>query len=167
MSNVTLLRSKRAFFSDTVPQALRYLLDHALCADAPETVEALLLEARRRWPQEPDAHIGLYKFYFVNGRYREAEAAVWAALRAAAAGAGFDRNYRRLHAHSADWSRRRGLERLYLFSLKALGVIRLRRGKVDAARRALEKLLELDPVDEIGGDAFLQIALSFSEESVR
>jgi tetratricopeptide (TPR) repeat protein len=165
MAELLLLSSRRAFFSASTPQALRYLLDNALCAATPEALEALLLEARHRWPEEPDAHIGLYKFYFVNGRYREAETAVWAALRVAATNAGFDRNYRRLQVHSADWSRRTGPERLYLFSLKALGLIRLRRGKVGVALRVLDKLLELDPLDEIGGGAFLYIAQSFNEDS--
>lgn len=165
MAEVLLFNSGRAFFSDKTPSELRYLMDSALCAGEPQATEALLLQARRRWPTEPDAHIGLYKFYFVGKRYAEAEAAAWAALRAAAGSAGFDRNYRRLHAGSADWSRRQGAERLYLFSLKALGVIRLRRAKVAAARCVLEKLLELDPADEIGGAAFLHIARSFSEDA--
>lgn len=165
MADVLLFGSGRAFFSESPPQELRYLLNSALCAERPEAVEALLLEARRRWPEEPDAHIGLYKFYFIATRYAAAEAAVWAALRAAAAAAGFDRNYRRLGPGSADWSRRQGAERLYLFSLKALGVIRLRRARVEQARRVLEKLLELDPADEIGGGAFLHIARSFDEDA--
>ena len=165
MSEVLLFAPERAFFSDGTPQKLRDLLNLALCAATPDGVESLLLEARRRWPQEPDAHIGLYKFYFVTRRYAEAEAAVWLALREAAQAAGFDRNYRRLHAASADWAQRRGAVRLYLFSLKALGVIRLRRGRVAQAQSVLEKLLELDPVDEIGGGAFLHIARSFSEEA--
>ncbi|MHC8286908.1 hypothetical protein ACYZUD_08770 [Pseudomonas sp. XS1P51] len=164
MADVSLLSSRRAYFSSKTPQGLRYLLDHALCAQSPLVIETSLLEARRRWPKEPDAHIGLYKFYFVASRYVEAEAAVWAALRIAATNAGFSRNYRRLGPDSADWSRRDGAERLYLFSLKALGVIRLRRAKVAGARRVLEKLLELDPFDEIGGAAFLRIAQSFDED---
>lgn len=165
MSEVLLFDSGRAFFSGDTPAALRYLLNNALCADDPQTIEALLLEARARWPEQPDAHIGLYKFYFVSRRYREAEAAVWLALRAAAQHGGFDRNYRRLHARSADWSRQQGPERLFLFSLKALGVIRLRREKVVQARCVLEKLHGLDPCDEIGGAAFLQIARSFFEDA--
>lgn len=165
MAEVLLFAPERAFFSDSTPHKLRCLLNHALSAATPDGVEALLLEARRRWPQEPDAHIGLYKFYFVSRRYQEAEAAVWMAMREAANVAGFNRNYRRLHAGSADWSLRQGAERLYLFSLKALGVIRLRRQRVLQARQVLEKLLELDPVDEIGGGAFLHIARSFDEEA--
>ncbi len=164
MSEVLLFAPERAFFADSTPQLLRHLLNNALCARVPEMVEASLLEARRLWPDEPDAHIGLYKFFFVSRRYGEAEAAVWAALRSAAGQLGIDRNYRRLTAGSACWQHRQGPERLYLFSLKALGVIRLRRARVAQARSVLEKLLQLDPADEIGGGAFLQIARSFSGE---
>ena len=165
MGEVLLLEPERAFFSDRTPTGLRYLLNSARGLEHPAAVEALLLEARQRWSEEPDAHVGLYKFYFLQARYAEAEAAVWEALRRAAACAGFSRNYRRLHPASADWQTRRGATRLYLFSLKALGVIRLRRGKVDNARRVLEKLLELDPGNEIGGEAFLQIARALEEEN--
>ncbi len=164
MGEVLLFDDGRSYFSANPPEALRYLLNSALASPAPEQTEALLLKARERWPDEADAHIALYKFYFVAARYPDAEATAWGALRKAAQLAGFTRNYRRLSQLSADWVQRGGPVRLYLFSMKALGVIRLRRGKVSAARRVLEKLLELDPTDEIGGGAFLQIARSFSED---
>jgi len=153
---------ERAYFSAEAPLALREMLDQAL-AD-PARSEGLLLRARERWPQLADAHVALYKFYFVAARYREAEVATWRALRVAAHCGGFDRNYRRLQPHSCDWSQRDGAARLYLFSLKALGVIRLRRGHVARARRVLEALECLDPVDEIGGGAFLRIARAFEED---
>lgn len=164
MAEVLPFGSKRAFFSDSTPPELRQLLNAALELRAEAELERLLLKARRQWPQEPDAHISLYKFYFVSKRYEKAEAAVWAALRAAAGELAINRNYRRLSSSSADWTQRCGPERLYLFSLKALGVIRLRRGRVAQARAVLDKLLELDPQDEIGGGAFLHIARSFTEE---
>lgn len=164
MADVLPFEASRAFFSDATPRELRHLLNHALAATSPEQTEAHLLKARRNWPNEPDAHISLYKFYFVAHQYAKAEAAVWAALRSAAEELGIRRNYRLLHSLSADWSQRQGAERLYLFSLKALGVIRLRRARVVQARAVLEKLLELDPHDEIGGGAFLHIARSFLEE---
>lgn len=167
MAKVLPFTEERAFFSDQTPEPLRLLLNNALMSSNAGEVEPMLLEARQHWPLEPDTHIALYKFYFVNRRYAEAEIAVWRALRTAAALVGFDRNYRRLTKHSADWARHQGPERLYLFSLKALGVIRLRRGRILAARTVLEKLLELDPVDEIGGGAFLSIARSFDEDDDR
>lgn len=117
MGEVLLLEPERAFFSDRTPTGLRYLLNSARGLEHPAAVEALLLEARQRWREEPDAHVGLYKFYILQARYAEAEAAVWEALRRAAACAGFSRNYRRLHPASADWQTRRGAERLSLIHI--------------------------------------------------
>lgn len=158
MAEVLLFDGGRSFFSSDAPVALRFLLHSATQSDNANSTEKLLLEARSRWPAEPDAHLALYKFYFVTVRYAEAERAVWRSLREAAKLGGFDRNYRRLTMTSAEWRRRDGAPRWYLFNLKALGVIRLRRMKAHAAQCVLKKLLELDPVDEIGGGAFLQIA---------
>lgn len=158
MADVVLFDNGRAFFSGDAPQPLRYLLHAATTSDNFATTERLLLEARSRWPEYADAHVALYKFYFVAVRYVDAERAVWRALRDAARCGGFDRNYRRLHSQSAQWSARDGAARWYLFNLKALGVVRLRRMRPLAAQRVLKKLLELDLVDEIGGGAFLQIA---------
>lgn len=158
MAEVVLFDGGRDFFSSRAPQPLRYLLHSATLAGNAVQTETLLLEARSRWPAEPDAHIALYKFYFVMARYIEAERTVWRSLREAATCAGFTRNYRRLTAHSADWKTRDGAARWYLFNLKALGVVRLRRERAAGAQRVLQKLLELDPHDEIGGGAFLQIA---------
>jgi len=164
MGEVLLFADDRQYFSDNSPAPLRYVLMNALQAPELHTMENLLLQAREKWPNYADAHIALYKFYFVNKRYAEAERAVWNALRIAADEAGFTRNYRRLTPASSNWEIRHGPVRLYLFSLKALGVIRLRRAKVKLAKTVLQKLLELDPVDEIGGGAFLSIARSFDEE---
>lgn len=163
MGDVLLFAGDREYFSDDPPAPLRFLLSTALQSVNPLQTEQLLLQARKGWPELADAHIALYKFYFVHVRYADAERAVWQALNNAAREAGFNRNYRLLSAASADWKSRTGPVRLYLFSLKAMGVIRLRQAKVRLARIVLEKLLELDPVDEIGGAAFLHIARSIEE----
>lgn len=158
MGDVVLFGGSGSYFSRNIPSALRYLLHAAKCSDNYQTTEKLLRKARHDWPDEADAHLALYKFYFISGHYKEAEAAAWQALDCAAKLGGFFRNYRRLTPASADWSTLEGPCRWYLFTLKALGVIRLRRAKVADARRVLGKLLELDPSDEIGGGAYLRIA---------
>ena len=165
MGEVLLLEPERAFFSDRTPTGLRYLLNSARGLEHPAAVEAPATGGPAALARGAGRTCRPVQVLHSPGRYAEAEAAVWEALRRAAACAGFSRNYRRLHPASADWQTRRGAERLYLFSLKALGVIRLRRGKVDNARRVLEKLLQLDPGNEIGGEAFLQIARAFEEEN--
>jgi len=157
--------SARAFFSPDTPAPLHRLLDVALSAKSEAVQEQSLLRARTLWPDEPDTHIALYKYYFVCGKYNLAETAVWQALKIAAALIGCNRNYRKLDKCSADWARKSGPERLYLFSLKALGVCRLRRGRVLAAASVLRKLRELDESDDIGGAAYLEIAESFFQDT--
>ncbi len=75
---------------------------------------------------------------------------------------GFNRNYRRLDPGGCDWLENNSDARHFLFCLKALGVIRLRRGKVAMAKKVLDKLIELDPHDEMGGGSYLTIANTFS-----
>lgn len=158
MAEVLLFDGGRDFFSAHAPSGLKFLLHSATQSQSAPQTEKLLLEARSRWPHEPDAHVALYKFYFITVRYADAERAVWQSLREAAKSGGFTSNYRRVNSHTANWKAPDGATRWYLFNLKALGVIRLRRMHALAAQRVLNKLLELDPVDEIGGGAFLQIA---------
>ncbi|SMF28582.1 hypothetical protein SAMN02745866_01840 [Alteromonadaceae bacterium Bs31] len=144
------------FFSPKPPMALGMVLEQARITENIERREVALLAARERWPHEPDSHIALYKFYFISGRYAKAEAAVWAVLRCAANLLGINRNYRLLSLKTApsraqggkvsviqagaiSWRKKYGPARLYLFSLKALGVCRLRRGRVLAAHCAFKK----------------------------
>lgn len=128
-----------------------------VCLTAHEK-EALLLEAKQAWPHYLDTHIALYKFYFRMGDYQAAERGAIGALKEAAKQGGFNRNYRLLTPGTADWLGDHSIARLYLFTLKALGVIRLRRQRVFHAYQVLKKLMELDPYDEIGGSNFYAIS---------
>lgn len=161
MDNIALIDGTQRYFSDNVPDALGLALYQASTQTDPARKERLLLDALARWPHALDTHIALYKLYFRTARYAAAERQVWRTLTEAARQGGFTRNYRRLRIDSAPWLEDQSVARLYLFSLKALGVIRLRRGRVMAAHRVLSKLLKLDPTDEIGGSNFLGIARRF------
>lgn len=153
-----------AFFSDHTPAALARALEAANREADVEKKEDQLRTIVADWPDGLDGHIALYKFYFRTSRYAAAEAAVWACLKEAARQGGFNRNYRLLTAQDANWLDDHTVARLYLFSLKALGVIRLRREKIEMAKRVLRKLAELDPHGEVGGQTFLEIAEGFDEE---
>ncbi|GGB93002.1 hypothetical protein GCM10011352_18860 [Marinobacterium zhoushanense] len=164
MDNIALLEGKQRYFSDNLPDQLSLLLYQASTKSDPLEKEHMLLDALARWPGVLDTYIALYKLYFRTARYREAECQVWRTLNEASRQGGFSRNYRLLSRLSAPWLEDQSVARLYLFSLKALGVIRLRRGRVKLAHGVLSKLLELDPTDEIGGSNFLGIAESILED---
>ncbi|WP_051298992.1 hypothetical protein [Marinobacterium litorale] len=164
MDNIALLDGKQRYFSDNLTDELGLVLYQASAKTDPLEKEKLLKQALERWPEALDTYIALYKLYFRTARYREAEQQVWRTLNEASRQGGFTRNYRLLTNDSAPWLEDQSVARLYLFSLKALGVIRLRRGRVVLAHRVLSKLLELDPTDEIGGSNFLGIAQRFLDE---
>ncbi len=49
-------------------------------------------------------------------------------------------------------------QHFYLFSLKALGFIRLRQQHFDESHAILEKLREIDPQDSVGGSVIAAYA---------
>lgn len=164
MAEIASIDGRPAYFSDhTLPEVARRLARAGLETD-PAARGELLRAALAEHPGALDAHIALYKLCFRTGRHREAERAVWHALGEAARQGGFRRNYRLLGPSSADWLNEQSVSRLYLFSLKALGVVRLRRGRIALAERVLSKVLELDPQDELGAGNFRSIARSMAEE---
>lgn len=166
MENIAILEGKQRYFSDNLSDELGLVLYQAANQSDPLAKERILLGAMQRWPDALDTYIALYKLYFRTARYQDAERQVWRTLTEAARQGGFRRNYRLLTADSAPWLEDKSVARLYLFSLKALGVIRLRQEKVVRAHQVLSKLLELDPADEIGGSNFLLIAERFIEEEL-
>ena len=58
----------------------------------------------------------------------------------------------------ADWSCVDAPQHFYLFSLKALAFIRLRRGKKKESLSLLAKLHELDPLDSVGSSVIRDLA---------
>lgn len=170
-SNVRQLNGDRQFFSHAIPAGLVFELNQVATAginhsgvegfDYSEAQEARLIKIKEAWSGYVDPYFALFKFYFRAAKYRQAEIIVWQAAKLLADRQGFSVNYRRLTQQTTDWLQNDTDQRHFLFCLKALGVIRLRRDKVFLAKKVLSKLSELDPFDEIGGGNFLQIAESF------
>jgi len=112
--------------------------------------EHILLRVLAMDPHCLAVYFSLYKFYFYKHRLHDAEHIALRGLATAAMQGGFDSDWTRLHRHSAAWQRVDGPQHFYLFTLKALAFIRLRLGQTAAARALLDKLLELDPADQVG-----------------
>lgn len=173
--NIHFVTGARQFFSRRLPAALALELNQLVSAQfqdnerAPlatgsnEQLELRFRQMQQQWPECIDPGIALFKLYFRTGRYFQAECEVWQTMALLSARQGFSRNYRRLQAVNRYWLENDSDQRQFLFCMKALGVIRLRRGKIFLALKVLGKLAELDPFDEIGGSSFWQIAQSFDE----
>lgn len=153
------MESTRAFYAGSLPARAGGLLDEAMSAYADtERAEALLKQAQTEAPDALPVYFSLYKFYFYKGRLEDAERSARLALEIAARQGGFANDFRALTADSADWSRHDGPQHFYLFSLKALAFIRLRRGDKRDCEQILDKLRELDQADTVGGSVIGSIA---------
>ncbi|HUW36617.1 MAG TPA: hypothetical protein VMV91_04735 [Rhodocyclaceae bacterium] len=134
-----------------LPPAVAGLLQEAADAHAQANrAEAILWSAQAMYPRCLPVYFALYKFYFYRGRLPDAERAVRLALYAAASQGGFAAEWSRATPATTDWSDTRGPQHFYLFSLKALAFICLRRGRRADCVAILEKLAEIDPSDSVG-----------------
>lgn len=148
--------------------------DHAPPGTVPPPADALLARARAAWRDLPAAtallaealaaapdclplHYARYKFHSSHGQYALAEAAARAALAEAARQAGLPPDWQALNhgidsgiEQGIDWADVHGAAHFYLFTLKALAYLRLRRGDLAEAGALLEALARLDPDDRVG-----------------
>jgi tetratricopeptide (TPR) repeat protein len=146
------------FSAETTPRVAALLAEAAAAQGEDARAETLLKAARHADPHCLAVYFALYKFYFYRGRLLEAERATLDGLAEAAEQGGFSCDWEQLHAGSTDWTPATGPARFYLFSLKALAFIRLRRGRISEATAILARLAELDPADQVGGSVIRSLA---------
>lgn len=153
------LVAPRVLFGGEAPAEIALLLEQAMqsYADDPQA-EGLLWQAHRQAPEALPVYFSLYKYYFYKGNLEQAELAARMALLAAAGQGGFDADWRNLQPHSGGWGDYAAPAHFYLFSLKALAFIRLRRGDAAESSAILAKLAELDPGDSVGASVIRSIA---------
>lgn len=127
--------------------------------------EAHLRRAQALAPQHAAVYIGLYRFYFYQGRLEEALAVSRQCLDKAGGDAGLNPDWRAVRPGDADFdSYEAVLPRFYLFSLKAYGYLQMRLGRLEAGREAIAKLMELDPADKLGGGVLLEVLARMGRE---
>ncbi|MDP2142704.1 MAG: hypothetical protein Q8J80_01115 [Gallionella sp.] len=147
------------YFDEPLALDVSRLLEDAADAYGSEAAESLLLRANLMAPQHLVVLVALYRYYFYQHRLEDAllvaESSLavvgrrlefpdtWVYLREANVGAGVMRSM--------------GLVRFYLMVLKAAGYINLRLGHIETGKAMLEKLVQLDSHDRIGGKALLEV----------
>lgn len=152
-------------FGHGLPVNIKLLLQRATRAyEDTALAESLLMQARQLAPDALEVCIALYKFYFYKYRLAEAEAVALQTLTRAAELGGFDPDWNVLDIHSADWSEPLGPERAYLFTLKALAFINLRLERMEESKAILDKLDQLDPMDQVGASVIRALAVRMEED---
>jgi tetratricopeptide (TPR) repeat protein len=158
MSSISALEDRVLFAREIKPEVNACLQRAVACAEDFEKARRYLYQARDLDPDQLEVYIALYKFCFYRGHLDEAEKVALDALEAAARRGRFDKDWLNLTTESADWASEEGSPRTYLYSLKALGFIRLRIGNMAGAREVLGSLLKLDPEDRVGGSVIISLA---------
>jgi len=134
-----------------VTPSIRLLLDSAMKRYADkDNAERMLKQAFDMDPSVLDTYVVFYKFYFYHRMLREAESWAQKALESAAQQGGFDHDWQKLDANSAQWEDADNAERIYLYSLKALTFLRMKQGDLQLPEKILSKLALLDPEDQVG-----------------
>ncbi len=155
------------YFDEALEPEVARLLVEASDLYGSKEAETRLLWANFRAPQHLMVLVALYRYYYYQHRLEDAllvaESALavvgrrlefpdtWVYLREANVGAGVMRSM--------------GLVRFYLTALKAAGYIHLRLGQMETGRSILEKLVELDSHNRLGGKALLEVLYAANNDS--
>ncbi len=131
-------------FGGEVPPQAKALVEQARSEPNPERALALLWTAQVCAPQCPSLYYLLYKFYARHADFEQAEEAALKGLEVAAEQAHLPDDWRVVTPEMGDFTSP-GPARFWVFTLKALAFIRLRKQDRAAAQAYLAKVQELDP----------------------
>lgn len=149
---------ERVYYGGDLPrEAERCLHQAALAYRRGEEAEGHLQEALRHAPGHIAVYIGLYKYYFYQGRLSNALEYARRCLQAAAAQSGLPSDWRQVRSRDASFDSFDTAPRFYLFTLKAYGYIQMRLRNFEEGRAAIAKVMELDPHDRLGGSVLMQV----------
>ncbi len=159
---------ERVLFSPNLPEAVNNLLQAGVLANHADKTRAeqLFKQAQQIDSSCLQTYFALYKFYFYQGRLQEAEREVLAGLEVASVQGGFPGDYQLLALESGKWDMYTSdITLFYLYTLKALAFIKLRRQQEEEAEAILALLRELDPEDRCGASVIMQLAHALNEDA--
>ncbi|MBI1284253.1 MAG: hypothetical protein GC183_07935 [Thiobacillus sp.] len=156
------------YFDDPVSPEVERLIDAAGAGYGSDETEGLLLRAYFLAPTQLVVLVALYRTYFYQHRLDDALIVADRTLAAAGTRLGFPAEWEQLHAQHLGYAAMRsiGLLRFYLMVLKAAGYINLRLGRAEQGEAMLEKLIEMDSHDRLGGQALLDVYRAALQEEV-
>lgn len=139
------------------PVAERHLrLASMVYADSSKAEMHLAL-ATAACPHNPVVKIGEYRYYFYKGRLEEALRVATDCLRIVAGELGLPLQWQSVAPTDANFGADEPAHRFYLFCLKAYAYLLLRLNRMDEGREAVDKLLQLDPDNKVGGRVLLDV----------
>ncbi|MGA7178644.1 MAG: hypothetical protein WBX11_03515 [Thiobacillaceae bacterium] len=147
------------YFDDPLDEDVLKLIAEAGTEYGQETAELLLHKAYFLAPESLLVLVALYRYYFYQHRLDDAQRVASRAMAIVGRRLHFPDQWQHLSPSFLGQGvlRSMGLLRFYLNVLKAAGYINLRLGRLELGRAMLEKLVELDSHDRLGGKALLDV----------
>ena len=147
------------YFDDPLDESVSKLIAEAGDEYGHEAAELLLHQAYFRAPESLLVLVALYRYYFYQHRLEDALLVAGRAMSVVGRRMHFPDEWQLLNPEFLGQGALRsiGLLRFYLNVLKAAGYINLRLGRLEQGRALLEKLVELDSHDRLGGKALLAV----------
>lgn len=108
-------------------------------------------------PKNLVVKVGEYRYYFYKGRLEEALRVATECLVIVAGELDLPTQWRSIEPQSANFGADEPAHRFYLFCLKAYAYLLLRLNHLDEGRAAVDKLLQLDPANKVGGQVLLDV----------
>ena len=108
-------------------------------------------------PNNVAVKVGEYRYYFYKGKLEQALSVAESCLQLTAQELRFPTQWRLVWPHHAQFQSEEPAHRFYLFCLKAYAYLLLRLNHIDQGREAVEKLLQLDPANKVGGQVLLDV----------
>lgn len=150
------------YYDDPVAPEVERLLQEASAHYGEETAEAMLLRAYFLVPEQLIVLVALYRYYFYQHRLEDALLVADRAMAVAGRRLNLPGEWQNVHPDHLGHAvlRSMGLLRFYLMVLKAAGYINMRLNRHQAGQAMLEKLVELDSHDRLGGKALLDVIVA-------
>ena len=109
-------------------------------------------------PDHLAVQVGYYRYLFYKGRLVEALHQLGVCLANVAQQTGLPVDWRTAKREHADFSNYDSMwARFYLFAITAQGYIEMRLGRQEEGRRAILRVLELEPGDKVGAKILLDV----------
>ena len=159
VSDLLTTNDEHLILSQNVPPIARGYIQRAIDNyEDTGLAESLLLKAYQLAPDELDIYISIYKFYFYKKHFNSAEHFANLTLTVAARLGNIEAEWQKLDLSSCDWFSPNEAQRVFLYTMKALGFIYLRTERLQQAETILLKLQELDKDDLVGGSVVMSLA---------
>lgn len=142
---------------DDAPSVVALLADARCPRSNSDAAERVIKQTLELAPDDVEAHLAAYRFYFYNHRLAEALPHAASIIVMTARRLNIATDWRLVRPEDAAFSGPEEAPSLYLQAMLAWGYGSVRLGQTDAGRRALEKVIELDPRDRFGARRLLGV----------